>query len=136
MADTDINAAALTVTITESLAVGHDNGSTNALDFAQTYTHTFASIINTSKRIIKLANTNLTEVATFGSTTADGAFVRADVRYIRVDNESTKEMGETVFYKVPILDDFYKKLVWVRPTKYRNCKIMPLGYSKKIINKD
>jgi len=86
MADTDLNAATLTVTITETLAVGHDNGSTDNLDFAQTYTHTFGSIINTSKRIIKLANTNLTEVATFGSDTADGAFVRADVRYIRVTN--------------------------------------------------
>lgn len=86
MADTDLNAATLTVTITESLAVGHDNGSTDNLDFAQTYTHTFGSIINTSKRIIKLANTNLTEVATFGSDTADGAFVRADIRYIRVTN--------------------------------------------------
>ena len=56
--------------------------------------------------------------------------------HIRVDNKATKEAGETVFYKVPILDDFYKKLVWVRPTKYRNCKILPLGYSKKAINKN
>ena len=56
--------------------------------------------------------------------------------HIRVDNEATKQAGETIFYKVPILDDFYKKLVWVRPTKYRNCKIMPLRYSRKIINKD
>ena len=56
--------------------------------------------------------------------------------HVRVDNEATKELGETVFYKVPILDDYYKKLVWVRPTKYRNCKIMPLGYSKKLINKN
>ena len=86
MADTDLNASTLTVTITEALAVGHDNGTSDSLDFAQTYTHTFGSIINTSKRVIKLANTNLTEVATFGSTTADGAFVRADVRYIRVTN--------------------------------------------------
>ena len=86
MADTDLNAATLTVTITEALAVGHDNGSTDNLDFAQTYTHTFGSIINTSKRIVKLANTNLTEVATFGADTTDGAFVRADVRYIRVTN--------------------------------------------------
>ncbi len=56
--------------------------------------------------------------------------------HVRVDNKATKEKGETVFYKVPILDDYYKKLVWVRPTKYRNCKVMPLGYSKKIINKN
>jgi len=86
MADTDLNAATLTVTITEALAIGHDNGSSDSLDFAQTYTHTFGSIVNTSKRIIKLANTNLTEVATFGSDTSDGAFVRADIRYIRVTN--------------------------------------------------
>ena len=44
---------------------------------------------DTSKRIFKLANTNLTEVATFAATTADGAFVRADVRYIRVTNLDT-----------------------------------------------
>jgi hypothetical protein len=83
---TELTAQSLTVTITEALAVDHANGSTNDLDFAQTYTHTYASIANVSKRVIKLANTNLTEVATFGSTTADGAFVRADVRYIRVTN--------------------------------------------------
>ena len=85
MADTDLNAGDLTVTITEALTVGHDTASVD-LDFAQTYIHTFAGILNTSKRIFKLANTNLTEVTTFGSTTADGAFVRADVRYIRVTN--------------------------------------------------
>ena len=56
--------------------------------------------------------------------------------HIRVDNKATKENGETVFYKVPILDDYYKKLVWVRPTKYRNCKVLPLGYSKRLINKN
>tara|TARA_R100000458_G_scaffold59723_1_gene71382 strand:- start:870 stop:1331 length:462 start_codon:yes stop_codon:yes gene_type:complete len=83
---TELTAQSLTVTITEALAVDHANGATNDLDFAQTYTHTYASIANVSKRIIKLANTNLTEIATFGSTTADGAFVRADVRYIRVTN--------------------------------------------------
>ena len=56
--------------------------------------------------------------------------------HIRIDNEATKEAGKTVRYRVPILDDFYKKLIWVRPTKYRNCKIMPLRYLKEIINKN
>lgn len=83
---TELTAQTLTVTITEALAVDHANGSTNDIDFAQTYTHTYGSIANVSKRIIKLANTNLTEVATFGSDTQNGAFVRADVRYIRVTN--------------------------------------------------
>jgi hypothetical protein len=56
--------------------------------------------------------------------------------HIRTDVFASKNEGKLVQYKVPILDDFYKKLVWVRPTKYRNCKILPLGYSKKIINKN
>mgnify|MGYP003643319949 CR=1 FL=1 len=45
MADTDVNAASLTVTITEALSVGHDTAA-DARDFAQTMTHTFASIAN------------------------------------------------------------------------------------------
>ena len=85
MADTDLNAATLTVTITEALAVGHDN-TTDARDFAQICTHTYGSIINTSKRIFKLPNSNLNKLISFGTTTADGVFVRADVRYIRVTN--------------------------------------------------
>tara|TARA_R100000654_G_scaffold16524_3_gene34642 strand:- start:32959 stop:33420 length:462 start_codon:yes stop_codon:yes gene_type:complete len=83
---TELTAQTLTVTITEALAVDHANGTTNDIDFAQTYTHTYGSIANVSKRIIKLANTNLTEVATFGTDTQNGSFVRADVRYIRVTN--------------------------------------------------
>ena len=83
---TELTAQTLTVTITEALAVDHANGSTNDIDFAQVYTHTYGSIANVSKRIIKLANTNLTEIATFGSDTQNGAFVRSDVWYIRVTN--------------------------------------------------
>jgi|TARA_R100001443_G_scaffold9108_1_gene18695 hypothetical protein len=85
MADTDINAGTLTVTITEALAVGHDV-TADERDFAQTMTHTFLSIANVSKRILKLANTNLTKVATFGSAESVGTFKRTDVRYIRVTN--------------------------------------------------
>ena len=56
--------------------------------------------------------------------------------HVRVDNEASKEAGKIVKYRIPILDDYYKKLVWVRPTKYRSCKIMPLRYLKEIINKN
>tara|TARA_R100000654_G_scaffold22651_1_gene44868 strand:- start:22856 stop:23248 length:393 start_codon:yes stop_codon:yes gene_type:complete len=56
--------------------------------------------------------------------------------HIRVDNHATKEKGETVFFKVPILNDYYKKLMWIRPPKYRHCKVLPLSYAKKIINKN
>jgi len=86
MADTDLNAGILTLTITEALAVGHDNGTTDSLDFSQTYTHSFSGILNTSKRIFKLPNSNLNKLISFGTTTADGVYVRADVRYIRVTN--------------------------------------------------
>ena len=51
MADTDVNAGTLTVTITEALSVGHDV-SADGRDFAQTCTHTFASIANVSKRVL------------------------------------------------------------------------------------
>tara|TARA_Y100000593_G_C4313460_1_gene339610 strand:+ start:501 stop:962 length:462 start_codon:yes stop_codon:yes gene_type:complete len=85
MADTDLNAGNLVVTITEALAVGHDVAA-DERDFAQTCTHTFSGILNTSKRIIKLVDTALIKVATFSTDTDDGAFVRSDVRYIRVTN--------------------------------------------------
>lgn len=54
--------------------------------------------------------------------------------HVRVDQKASKEKGELVKYKVPILDDFYHKLVWVRPKQYKNCKIMPLGIYKRVIN--
>ena len=86
MADTDLNAATLTVTITEALAIGHDT-TADARDFAQTCTHTYTGILNSSKKIIKLVNTSLAEVATFSNDDVNnGMFVRGDVRYIRVTN--------------------------------------------------
>ena len=85
MADTDLDVATLSVTITEALSIGHDNG-TDSRDFAQVSTHTYGSIINATKRIFKLPNSNLNKLISFGDTIADGVFVRADVRYIRVTN--------------------------------------------------
>ena len=82
---TELTGGTLTVTITEALAVGHDT-TADARDFAQTCTHTYGSIINTSKRIFKLPNSNLNKLVSFGTTIADGVFVRADIRYIRVTN--------------------------------------------------
>ena len=131
MADTDINAASLTVTITEALSVGHDVGA-DARDFAQTMTHTFASIANVSKRVLKLENTNLTEVATFGSGESVGIYKRAF--HYRLDHEETNKTGMPVIYKVPILDDYYHKIVWKRPLKYAKCKILPLTFFKNLIN--
>ena len=85
MADTDLNVASLTVVITEALAIGHDVAA-DERDFAQINTMTFANIINTSKRVLKLGNTNLTTVVGFGSVEGAGVFKRTDVKYIRITN--------------------------------------------------
>ena len=93
---TELTAQTLTVTITEALAVDHANGTTNDIDFAQTHTHTYGSIANISKRVIKLSNTNETVVANFGATESAGTYKQADVRYIRVtnlDGSDTLQLG-------------------------------------------
>ena len=56
--------------------------------------------------------------------------------HIRVDINESNKQGKLVKYKVPILDDYYYKIDWKRSKEYSNCKIMPLGYSRKIINKN
>ena len=87
MADTDLNAASLVVTITEALAIGHDTGTSDARDFAQTCTHTYTGILNSTKKIVKLVNSNLVEIVTFSNDDVNnGMFIRGDVRYIRVTN--------------------------------------------------
>lgn len=92
----ELTAATLTVTITEALAVAHTD-STDNLDFAQTTTHTFGSIAQVSKRIVKLSTTNLTTVVTFDtSNPSAGTFKRADVKYIRItnlDDTNTLQVG-------------------------------------------
>lgn len=55
--------------------------------------------------------------------------------HYRVDINESNDKGELVKYKVPILDDYYYKVVWKRPKKYSKCKIMPLGIFKEEIKK-
>jgi hypothetical protein len=53
--------------------------------------------------------------------------------HYRIDLNESNKKGEKVIYKVPILDDYYYKIIWVRPHKYKNCKIMPLTKVKNLI---
>lgn len=46
--------------------------------------------------------------------------------HVRVDWEEFERTGEIVKYKVPILDDYYYKLVWTRKGNMNKCKMMPL----------
>jgi len=55
--------------------------------------------------------------------------------HVRIDYEESKNKGEMVFYKVPILDDTYTKVVWDRPYKFNKYKILPLKRFKEAINK-
>jgi nucleoid DNA-binding protein len=55
--------------------------------------------------------------------------------HIRVDSEETFKTGKVVRYKVPILDDYYNKLIWIRPFRFCKCKMIPLSRFKRIINK-
>ena len=53
--------------------------------------------------------------------------------HIRVDIAESERKGEVVKYKVPILDNYYNKLVWLRPRKFKKCKVLPLYKFKSII---
>ena len=73
-----ITAAALTVTITESIELnGKDQGGTNTLSIA--------SINEISKRIVTVSTTEAT-ILTFSAAVGQGTYVAANVRYIRFTN--------------------------------------------------
>ncbi len=55
--------------------------------------------------------------------------------HLRVDVEETNKTGEIVKYKVPILDDYYYKLVWNKSAKMVGSKILPLSIFKSEIKK-
>ena len=54
--------------------------------------------------------------------------------HVRIDHKESKEKGELIFYKIPILDDYYNKVMWDRPYKYSKYKILPLTRFKALIN--
>jgi len=54
--------------------------------------------------------------------------------HYRIDINKTNKTGKTVIYKVPILDDYYYKIIWKRPKKFAKCKILPLTFLKNLIN--
>ena len=53
--------------------------------------------------------------------------------HIRLDIVESERTGELVKYKVPILNDYYNKLVWLRPSRFKECKVLPLSRFKKVI---
>jgi len=54
--------------------------------------------------------------------------------HIRLDHKASHESNELVYYKVPILDDEYTKVMWDRPYKYGKYKVLPLKRFKESIN--
>ena len=73
-----ITAAALTVTITESIELnGKDQGGTNTL--------VIPSVATISKRIVDVPASEV-EIIAMSTAVASGTFVEGDVRYIRITN--------------------------------------------------
>ena len=55
--------------------------------------------------------------------------------HVRIDHVKSKEQGQIVLYKVPILDDEYTKVMWDRPFKFSKHKILPLSRFKEAIKR-
>ena len=43
--------------------------------------------------------------------------------HVQIDVNESEKTGKLVKYKVPILTDYYNKLVWERPARYKKYKI-------------
>ena len=54
--------------------------------------------------------------------------------HVQIDVNESERTGKLVKYKVPILTNYYNKLVWERPTTYKKYKILPLRRFKELIN--
>jgi len=75
-----ITPASLTVTVKESITLnGSEMGATNTL--------TIASINEISQRIVTIDASNVRTLFEFGTTVAQGKFVSANVKYIRITNK-------------------------------------------------
>ena len=73
-----LTAAALTVTITESIELnGKDQGGSNVL--------TIGSVATVSKRIVDVPTSEV-EIVAMSTAVASGTFIEGDVRYIRITN--------------------------------------------------
>ena len=55
--------------------------------------------------------------------------------HLRVDIEESNKRGELVKYKIPILDDYYYKIVWNKSARLAGSKILPLSKFQTAIKK-
>lgn len=56
--------------------------------------------------------------------------------HYRCNINERDEDGNKIVYKVPILDDYYYKLVWLRPKKLKTAKMIPMGFFKRAIKEE
>lgn len=54
--------------------------------------------------------------------------------HVQIDINESERTGEIIRRKIPILTDYYTKLVWERPVKYKTYKVLPLRRFKSLIN--
>ena len=96
-----VTAATMTVTVSESITLnGKNQGSTNTL--------TLPGIVNISKRIVNVPNSEV-EIIAMGTAVGSGTFNEADVLYIRITNlDDTNHVG--LIFKNENDDEFGVKL--------------------------
>jgi hypothetical protein len=96
-----VTAATMTVTVSESITLnGKNQGSTNTL--------TLPGIVNISKRIVNVPNSEV-EIIAMGTAVGSGTFNEADVLYIRITNlDDTNHVG--LIFKNENNDEFGVKL--------------------------
>tara|TARA_R100000935_G_C2840863_1_gene170880 strand:+ start:2035 stop:2454 length:420 start_codon:yes stop_codon:yes gene_type:complete len=54
--------------------------------------------------------------------------------HVQIDINESERTGKIIRTKIPILTDYYNKLVWERPVKYKTYKVLPLRRFKSLIN--
>jgi hypothetical protein len=98
---TSITPATLTVTINESVILnGYERSGTNTL--------TIASVTEVDNRIVNVGTSEV-DIIGFAAANAQGAFVRTDVKYIRITNKDDTNYVTLGFSKTGA-DTFFVKL--------------------------
>lgn len=74
-----ITAADATVTITESLSLGN-------VDRGGNHSRTISNIAEVDRRVLSVPSASEIDVLGIGTTNGQGAFIRANLRYVRITN--------------------------------------------------
>jgi hypothetical protein len=87
-----ITASDATITITESISLG-------GVDRGGSHTRTISSVSEMDRRVMEVSSSAETSLLNLGTANAQGQFVRANIRYIRVTNLDNSNFIRVRFMK-------------------------------------